>query len=242
MEALARARNRCGFSLVELLVVIGIIALLLAILLPSLTRARQSATTLVCLSNARQIGNALLLYANDNGGRLPEWSGIQLHPDGSPGPDAPGLGWTQQLQTAWDVAPDDDLYECPAFPQEARHNYFISAGWLESQEPTRSSLNLSEVRQSSTFVLSGDAVNIGFYGPPFGTSLGEYVDIDKDDATQQMLIFSGEPGGINVHEDRGLVVLFADQHAALMPKFDPSKMTFHPREEGQTWTDVKPED
>ena len=120
---------RRGFTLVELLVVIGIIALLISILLPTLSRARESAKSLVCLSNLRQIGTGLNLYANDfkqtlpygywNGGTVPgggydgvradEWSNLLLsHLDDT----AAGAGYVDNANYAGALT--RDMMRCPS--------------------------------------------------------------------------------------------------------------------------------
>src|SRR5688500_18403429 len=70
-------RKQHGFTLVELLGVLGIIAVLISILLPTLSKARNNAVRVKCASQLRQVGVASVIYANENKGYLPtirdEW-------------------------------------------------------------------------------------------------------------------------------------------------------------------------
>ncbi|MHB1158178.1 MAG: prepilin-type N-terminal cleavage/methylation domain-containing protein [Phycisphaerales bacterium] len=80
-----------GFTLVELLVVVAIIALLIAILLPSLTKAREMAKGLACMTQERQMGVGLSSYAGDNGGYYPAISN----------PNGPGYDRNTWMYAIW---------------------------------------------------------------------------------------------------------------------------------------------
>lgn len=75
MKSYPRRHAACRFTLMELLVVIAIIALLAAILMPSLNNAREEGRRSSCISNLRQIGTGLELYGSSSGYRLPVCSG-----------------------------------------------------------------------------------------------------------------------------------------------------------------------
>src|SRR5438093_846971 len=66
-------RHKYGFTLIELLVVIAIIAILAAILFPVFSQAREDGRKTACLSNVRQIGTAILMYAQDYDETIVPW-------------------------------------------------------------------------------------------------------------------------------------------------------------------------
>ena len=80
MKVPAPANISRAFTLIELLVVLAIIALLAALLLPALGRAKESARAAVCLSNLHQIGIALQLYVSENNNKLPVMRDVSTDP------------------------------------------------------------------------------------------------------------------------------------------------------------------
>lgn len=120
-------RSRSGFTLVELLVVIGIIAMLMSVLLPALHKAREASRQTRCLSNLRQWGLAYQMYANANKGALPDdgEDGTPASPvgewDGRPAaPTRPNLGplWFAVLPPLVNAKPYHELQALDASGQQ----------------------------------------------------------------------------------------------------------------------------
>ena len=237
--------RRAAFSLIELIVVIGIIAILIAFLLPMLRVARESARTVQCSSQLRQIGFAIQQYANANQGKTPAWSTRHEWPNDPTGEYDPiygwvGPGWPILIERYLGQNPGGAVWNCPSWPEpERRVNYFFGARWMRAQEPMVRSIPMSRIRNSTTYILAGECVAPDYYLPPFGTddAPSGFEDIDKDDGRIQCLKFYGEDGGYNIHR-QGLNVLFADNHVATHKKFDPQSLSYSP-DGHATWDDLK---
>jgi prepilin-type N-terminal cleavage/methylation domain-containing protein/prepilin-type processing-associated H-X9-DG protein len=229
--------RRSAFNLVELLVVIGIIAILIAILLPALNKAREAAKTVQCSAQLRQIGQAILAYTSNNRGLLPAWSVEHNYPIDIPieDPNLPGWsgpGWIVLLERYIGQKPDGRIWNCPAFPgDKPAVNYFLEARWMSMQTPLLRTMPFSKIKLASQYILSGDCTASSWYSPPFGTSVKDVDDIDKDDgsliALRPCLLFRGQDNGFNMHR-AGNNVLFVDGHVRPFRKFEPDSLTFNP--------------
>jgi len=128
----ARLKPLCRkeFTLVELLVVIGIIALLAAMLFPALKKAKDSAKSIACVNNLKQIGTGVLLYVDDNNGWLPyscnDCEYVFLIREYAPPPkDAVVTEWTS-LGTGIVLFPgvSGGIYICPSISKVTESPYW----------------------------------------------------------------------------------------------------------------------
>lgn len=207
-----------GFSLVELVIVIGIIALLFSFLMPSLRLARLAAQQVKCADNLRSIGQALHNYASANRGWLPAWSDWHTWPPGGPS-DNDGPAWTVEM-IPYLGEPTSPVYNCPSFPRPDHYrNYFLESQW--SGRSGRNAMKLTDIKLGGMFILSGDKTNMGLYPSV------ERDDTDPDDFGGAGALLWPWNGGFYMHRT-GNNVLFDDGHVVLCSKFDPSSMTFNP--------------
>jgi prepilin-type N-terminal cleavage/methylation domain-containing protein/prepilin-type processing-associated H-X9-DG protein len=181
-----RKRLLSGFTLIELLVVIAIIAILAAILFPVFAQAREKARTTACLSNTKQMGNALTMYAQDYDETLPSW---QLHyvclanggTTASCGPIDP---------STWDVllnpyvktgrpggilatADNSGVWQCPSSEVDRVRSYGFSMGLAYGpRDPVANTgyhyraVTLAEIDNPASTIFVGDGGSGGRLGRP----------------------------------------------------------------------------
>jgi prepilin-type N-terminal cleavage/methylation domain-containing protein len=135
-------RTGGAFTLIELLVVIGVIGVLVALLLPALSKARASSQTAACLGNLHQIMSAFQLYENDNKQRFPD-------------PTAAQQSWESLLQMYLQTR---DAFHCPS-DGGLYENLRSSYDWRDTSDPltTAAGRFAVEVRRNDA-VIAFDAL------------------------------------------------------------------------------------
>ena len=116
-------RPHRGFTLIELLVVIAIIAILAAMLMPTLSKARKMAQQSYCLNNMKQIGLAMLLYADQYNGCVPRAYAGQGDP----------LWWSVLTPMFAQIKGNDyqktKMFSCPSYPNPKQMLCYVVNGW-----------------------------------------------------------------------------------------------------------------
>jgi prepilin-type N-terminal cleavage/methylation domain-containing protein/prepilin-type processing-associated H-X9-DG protein len=241
MIALNKRSSCRGFTLVELLVVIGILVILGGLAFPAFSMAMAHARTAKCSSNLRSIGAAMITFAGDNNGNLPESGGTIYHTGGpnSPTVDATtGLNsWTEQLEpylgtssfngTTPAVNP---IFQCPDWQNVVSsssgqplspgsnsckyYSYFNGSHAAGGGNGGYGAVNLLRIHAPNAHIIAGDIAFNGY----------QMLDADPDDYGTNNPAFAGTT--IRLHGG-SVNLVFADGHGENAKSYDPTSMTTH---------------
>jgi prepilin-type N-terminal cleavage/methylation domain-containing protein len=219
-------RARAGFTLVELLVVIGIIAVLLGILLPALSRASGQAKRLSCLSNMRQLGQYFAIYLNDNKGVFPRPAVNSLYEDWiwwQPGRDIKQGAIAKIAGHKF----KPELYRCPVDELKIHsggypYSYSVNEKICGYQGVNHPCLRVSQIRNSAQKILlideSTETVDDGCWAWQETNGSGKNVLAARHERLQEAVT--------NPNFGRGNVI-FADCHADYIPRKESFNAQFY---------------
>jgi prepilin-type N-terminal cleavage/methylation domain-containing protein/prepilin-type processing-associated H-X9-DG protein len=162
-----------AFTLVELLVVIGIISILIAMLLPALNKAREAAKSVSCLSNLRQLGQAMVFYQNDFRGSYPSYSTQQyaaaVNGDQAGSYVGEEVSWARSLWLRGYVK-NLEIYSCPAFEGQGKTYFDLTNDEIDYYRTTTGAGSYEGEFAFTQYGYNGNSVGANLRNAPAGSS------------------------------------------------------------------------